>query len=128
MNTWKVWQWPGQIRELRYDNEQLVEMLAKRAGVAGNMARRHRALELAQSVTGLKGITAALGGIDRDNPQWRALHALLQAQIAIEREALLVPNLGDEGAHFNRGRVAALEQFQDELMRAWEESRVASAA
>jgi hypothetical protein len=62
-----------------------------------------------------KQVEAALAAIDESNAQWRAVHAILDEAIRLELDALLVPDLGDEGAHYNRGRVAALESFKQTL-------------
>ena len=39
----------------------------------------------------------------------------------IETEALLLPNLTDAGAHYHRGRVAGLANFQETLWQLWKE-------
>lgn len=45
--------------------------------------------------------------------------ALMQMQITIELEMLLQPNLSNEGAQYNRGRVAALESMADSFEQSW---------
>lgn len=69
-------------------------------------------------------IVGGLAGLDENSPAWLAVREVLRRQVAIELEALMLPNLTDSAAQYNRGRAAALMNFEDILVAAWQQSRV----
>jgi hypothetical protein len=64
-------------------------------------------------------VVAALQATSPDNPQWQAVHALLDETIELELEAALLPGVSDAGRHYNAGRAAAAKDFKEVLLRAW---------
>ena len=68
-------------------------------------------------------VLGAFSVMHAENPQWVALNEVLDRQIQIELDSLLVPNLTDSAAQYNRGRVAALESFRSTLMQIWQKSQ-----
>lgn len=50
----------------------------------------------------------------------RVVLEFMDRQKQIELEMLLVPNLSNEGAHYNRGRVAALESIAFSFNATWQ--------
>lgn len=72
-------------------------------------------------------VVDAFKGISEEDPVWRALHKFIDAQIRLEAENVCLPNLTDAGAHFNRGRLAALENLKEALLQLWSNSKVRAA-
>lgn len=51
-------------------------------------------------------IKAAFAAFDKAHPFYRAVLALLEAEVVNEAHAACSPNLGDGGRHYNAGRLA----------------------
>jgi transcriptional regulatory protein LevR len=68
-------------------------------------------------------ILEAIKVLDPESPQWGAMHAIIEGQVETELSYLLTPNLTNDAAQYNRGRLAAMKDFQGTLFQLMERAR-----
>ena len=80
-----------------------------------------KALQGLQMEAGL--MSRGFAGVTEETAWWQAVHAILNAQTAQERDAAVTPNLASESRHYNAGRCAALVDLQQMLITAREKEQ-----
>ena len=73
-------------------------------------------------------IAAALVAVDEENPQWRAVHALLDIMERDEITNAMVPGLSNEARHFQAGRAGCLADVRAMLLQQWTKARASNRA
>lgn len=57
--------------------------------------------------------------VPKEHKLWKAIHLVLNAQIALEHLAAKSPGMSPSEREFNTGRESALEDFQNVLLEIW---------
>lgn len=60
--------------------------------------------------------------IEPTDPLWVGLLALVEANADNDSDSLCAPRMGDEGAHYARGRLSALKDLRQQLKEVMEEA------
>jgi hypothetical protein len=132
--NWKIWTYPKAVRTLnaaltaqREEYSQAMQVRAKEierldgmiSELEKELANWHHARNLVSKLDPASNneIKVGLAGVSDEDKEWRAIHGLLSRQREIEQNATCTSGLTDSGAHFNRGRLAALIDFQEVLMK-----------
>jgi hypothetical protein len=125
--NWQAWIWPRQrTRDSQVDE---LKALLERERAARKVLERTLAFRRPTERMADAGhsISHALMFVDENDPQWLAIHRLINIMDSEEQVLALRPSMDSDERAYNNGRAAAVADVRAMLLQQWSKARIAQA-